>query len=108
MRAVLALAVVGLAVVGAVLHPLALLLELMPFDPRGLVLFLTEAKSLIADVLGWGVLALLAVMLLMVVKARLAPGSSNTTHRPTGALHSTKMAVGIVAYNEADAIADLV
>ena len=39
MRALIALAVVALAVIGAILHPLAMILGAMPFDPRGLVLF---------------------------------------------------------------------
>jgi dolichol-phosphate mannosyltransferase len=108
MRALLALAVVALAVIGALLHPLALLLGLLPFDPQGLVAFLNSAKLLIADVLGWAVVALLIVMLALVIRGRLAPRRSNGSRRPNGPLPSKRMAVGIIAYNEEGAIGQLV
>ena len=108
MRAFIALAVVALAVIGALLHPLAMILGAMPFDPRGLVLFLNDTKSVIADVLGWAVIALLIVMLALVVRGRLAPRSSNGSRRPGSSLASKRMAVGIIAYNEQGAIGQLV
>ena len=51
-RVYIALGVVALAVIGAALHPFALLLGLAPFDTRGLVSFLVELRSLIGDLLG--------------------------------------------------------
>jgi hypothetical protein len=108
MRVLLALAVVALAVIGALLHPLALILAALPFDPRGLVLFLNEIKSVIADVLGWAVVALLIVMLALVIRGRIAPQRSNGSRRPSGDLPSKRMAVGIIAYNEEGAIGQLV
>ena len=65
MRAIVVLAVVALAVLGALLHPLALLLGALPFDTHGVVALLSTAKNLIADVLGWAVIALLVVMLVI-------------------------------------------
>src|SRR5690349_15376086 len=108
MRALIALIVVTLALLGAVVHPLSLLLDVLPFDSSGLQSFLTETKFLVADVLGWAVVALLAVMLALVVRGRLIPHRSNGARRPTSSLPSTRMAVGIIAYNEAEAIGDLV
>lgn len=107
MRALVALIVVALAVLGALLHPLTLALGLLPFDSSGLVAFLTVAKSIIADVLGWAVVALLAVMLVLVIKGRLAPRAI-PAQAPAVTPSPTRMAVGIIAYNEAEAIAGLV
>jgi hypothetical protein len=64
-RVYLALLVVFIGVVGALLHPLVLLLALAPFDTRGVVSFLGELRSVIADVLGWAVLGLLALMVVV-------------------------------------------
>ena len=101
------LAVVALAVLGALLHPLALLLGALPFDTHGVVALLSTAKNLIADVLGWAVIALLVVMLVMVVKGRMA--SRALTQGPTDeGFLGNRMAVGIIAYNEAGAIGQLV
>jgi dolichol-phosphate mannosyltransferase len=108
MRALLVLAVVALAIIGALLHPVALLLGLMPFDPDALVQFLDDTKSAIADVLGWAVVALLIVMLAMVIRGRVSPRHSNGARRPESPLRSKSMAVGIIAYNEAGAIGQLV
>ena len=69
-RVYAALIVVALAVVGAFLHPLALVLGFTPFDPRGLISFLEGAREVIADLLGWGVLSVIAVMLFYVVRGR--------------------------------------
>jgi histidinol-phosphate phosphatase family protein len=67
----LALVVLILAVLGALLHPLALVLSWLPFDPRGLVSVLGDVRATIADVLGWGVLALLLVMVAYVVRGQI-------------------------------------
>lgn len=108
MRAVVVLVVVALAVVGGLLHPLSFALSLLPFNTVGLLLFLNAVKLIIADILGWAVVALLILMLVLVVKGRVAPSRSVGARRPAGSLSSTKMAVGIVAYNEAGAIGQLV
>src|SRR2546428_2900754 len=108
MRILLVLTVVALAIIGAMLHPLSILLSALPFDSKSLVQFMTLAKGIIADVLGWAVVALLVVMLGLVIRGRLAPHSSNGSRRPETPLTSTKMAIGIIAFNEGGAIADLV
>src|SRR6202030_464470 len=69
-RVYLALLVVLAAILGALLHPLALLLALAPFDARAVVAFLVELRSLIADLLGWGVLSVLAIMAFYVLVGR--------------------------------------
>src|SRR5437879_4816799 len=56
-RVYLALVVVLLAIVGALLHPLALLLSVLPVPSHPVVSFLTELRSTIANFLGWVVLA---------------------------------------------------
>ena len=108
MRAPIALIIVALAILGALLHPFALLMTVMPFDSSSLQAFLTSAKSGIADLLGWAVVALLIVMLALVIRGRLAPGGSGGSHGSVSPIASTRMAVGIIAYNEAAAIAQLV
>src|SRR5438094_4754583 len=107
MRALVALAVVALAILGALLHPLALVLSWMPFDTRGLQAFLTSTKFVIADILGWAVVALLIMMFVLVIRGRLTPrrGGSHGSLSPIG---SVRMTVGIIAYNEAEAIERLV
>src|SRR5438093_9037978 len=108
MRALLALAVVALAILGALLHPVALLLSVMPFDSSSLQTSLTSIKSMIADVLGWAVVALLVVMLALVINGRLAPHRRGGSHGSLSRIDSTRMTVGIIAYNEAEAISQLV
>ena len=107
MRALIALAIVALAILGALLHPLTLLLAVLPFNAAALIQFLDDAKTLIADVLGWGVLGLLAMMLVMVIKGRLAPARAPEVEEAFAG-EASKIAVGIIAYNEEGAIADLV
>src|SRR5712692_5125717 len=70
-RVPLALLVVVLAILGALLHPLALALSIAPLHTKGFVAFLAELRSTIADLLGWGVLSLLGVMVVFVVWGRL-------------------------------------
>jgi hypothetical protein len=64
-RVPLALIVVLLAILGAVLHPLALVLGLIPFDTSPLLAKLLVVRETIADLMGWRVLALVAVGLAM-------------------------------------------
>lgn len=108
MRALVALAIVALAILGALLHPLALLLSVMPFDSNALQAFLTSTKFVIADVLGWAVVALLIVMLALVIRGRVAPRGGAGSHGSLSPLGSSRVAVGIIAYNEAEAIGQLV
>jgi dolichol-phosphate mannosyltransferase len=108
MRASLVVAIVALAIIGALLHPLALLLAALPFDATGLVAALNATKSVIADILGWAVVGLLVVMLALVIRGRVRPHKTNGTRRPETALRSRRMAVGIIAYNEEGAIGQLV
>ncbi len=109
-RVQLALIVVLVAVVGALLHPLALLLAVAPFDTRGLIRFLEETRSVIADLLGWGVLSLLAVMVLVVVRSRIARRAPGTeVDREAAALtRQPRAVVAITAYNDAAATAQAV
>lgn len=108
-RVQLALIVVLAAVVGALLHPLALLLAIAPFQTRGLIHFLEELRSVIADALGWGVLSLLAVMLYFVVRGRLTRTRAVTVASGGGSAHGpAKAVVAITAFNDAEATAEAV
>jgi hypothetical protein len=104
-RVQLALIVILLAVLGALLHPLALLLAISPLDPRGVIRFMEELRSVIADLLGWGVLSLLAVMAFFVIRGRLAPVARITIKPPRSPEHARpiKAAVAITGYNDAAA-----
>src|SRR5438270_10227220 len=110
-RVQLALLVVLVAVVGALLHPLALLLAAVPFDTRGVIRFLEEVRSVIADALGWGVLTLLALMVYFVLRGRLThrqrPSvlSNDEIDREVESAGRPRAVVAITAYNDADATA---
>jgi len=113
-RVYLALLVVLMAIVGALLHPLSLVLGLAPFDTRRMVGFLVELRSLIADLLGWAVLSVLAVMIFYVVRGRIehrahasAPAAARADAAPANG-HATSQArvvVALTAYNDAEATA---
>jgi cellulose synthase/poly-beta-1,6-N-acetylglucosamine synthase-like glycosyltransferase len=108
-RVQLALIVVLVAVVGALLHPLALLLTIVPFDTRGVIRFLEEARSVIADALGWGLLSLLAVMVFFVVRGRLTRSRGPALPAvEMGAAIVPRAVVAITAYNDAASTADAV
>jgi len=104
-RVYLALLVVAAAIVGALLHPLALLLAISPFDPRGLIQFMEQARSAIADLLGWGVLALLAIVLLYGLGGRRIKHAGSPAHLDHRVFAEPKVAVAITAYNDAEATA---
>lgn len=109
MRVGLVLLVVGLAILGALLHPLAFVLGLVPFDTKGLIGVLNEVKMLIADLLAWALVALLAVMLMFVFRGRLRAGKAKEKRGGSQTARSSqRIAVGIVAYNEAEAISEVV
>jgi hypothetical protein len=116
-RVYLTLLVLLMAVVGAVLHPFALVLGLAPFDTRGVVAFLVEVRSLIADLLGWALLSLLAVMVIYVIRGRLERGarkgivdSTDSTLESMDANRrsSPRVVVALTAYNDAQATAQAV
>ena len=108
-RVYLALFIVAAAIVSALLHPLALLMAAAPFDTRGLIRFLEEVRSVIADFLGWGVLGLLAVMALYGLGGRLVRRLVPQETSARKALPSQpKVVVAITAYNDAEATAQAV
>lgn len=107
-RVHLALLVVLAAIVGAVLHPLAMALALAPFDTRALIGFLAEVRSLIADFLGWGLLSVLAIMLLYVLLGRNRRAAAGPALARTGAPMNLRVVVTITAYNDAEATAQAV
>jgi hypothetical protein len=109
-RVYLALLVVLMAVVGAFLHPLVLLLALAPFNTHAVVSFLGELRSVIADLLGWGVLTLLALMAVFVIRGRMSrPTVQSSASSETGdgkvAASEPKVVVALTAYNDAEATA---
>jgi dolichol-phosphate mannosyltransferase len=105
-RVYLALLVVLMAVVGALLHPLVLLLALAPFNTHAVVGFLAELRSVIADLLGWGVLSLLALMTVFVIRGRLSRASIQPAAQLAGnGRAQPKVVVALTAYNDAEATA---
>ena len=105
-----------LAILGALLHPLALVLAWLPFDTATLISVLAVVRETIADVLGWGVLVLLALMAIYVVRGRRSKKpllhSSATkgggVRRGTGEPLYSRAVVAITAYNDAEATAQAV
>jgi hypothetical protein len=115
-RVPLALIVLLLAILGALLHPLALVLTLLPFDTAPLISILATVREWIADLLGWGVLALLALMAIYVVRGRRRPtpplmsSARNGSSRGKGAAGppNSRAVVAITAYNDGEATAQAV
>ena len=112
-RVYLVLIVVFAAVLGALLHPFALLLGLTPLHTTATVRFLAELRSTIADLLGWGVLGLLAAMVIFgiggrILRRRLPASSRPAQSADVPTLTSPKVAVAITAYNDAEATAQAV
>ena len=114
-RVPLALIVLLLAILGALLHPLALALTWLPFDTAPLISVLAVVRETIADLLGWGFLALLALMAIYVARGRrskrpLVPSSAKASGaRPgTGKPLYSRAVVAITAYNDAAATAQAV
>jgi cellulose synthase/poly-beta-1,6-N-acetylglucosamine synthase-like glycosyltransferase len=109
LRVQLALVVILAAIVGALLHPAALLLSIVPFDTRGLIRFLEEVRSVIADLLGWGVLSLIALMAFFVIRGRAArPSKSPVQESAPDPGSPPRAVVAITAYNDALATAQAV
>jgi cellulose synthase/poly-beta-1,6-N-acetylglucosamine synthase-like glycosyltransferase len=110
-RVPLALLVIVLAVLGALLHPLAMLLGVFPFDTAPLIAFLVRLREGIADLLGWGILALLAVMAAYIVVGRRRLRALPVSFAPAsmdGPAPASRVAVAITAYNDAEATAEAV
>jgi len=109
-RAIVALTVVLLAVLGAALHPLAFILSILPVDTRQLVAALTEARVFIFNLLAWGIVALVVVMVLFTFRGRLVrkvsarPPTDNGSTVPA----QPRVVVAVTAYNDAQATADTV
>ena len=112
-----ALLVLFIALLGALLHPLALLLDALPGDALGVLDFLSSVRSFITNFLFWGFLGLLALMLVIILKSRLAKPKVVDSGGRDGGGHSfkvdtdsvpMKMAVAITAYNEGGAISRVV
>src|SRR5207302_1035346 len=80
----------------------------LPLDTHAVLWVLNGAKNLIADILGWAVIALIVIMLVMVVRGRLAARTSLPLIQAPDRSLGHKIAVGIIAYNEAGAIGRLV
>lgn len=112
-RVYLVLFVVLMGLVGAFLHPLALILGFAPFDTRGVVSFLVEVRSLIADLLGWAVLSLVAIMVIYVVRGRfdhrgrrnVPTAARSDLEVATGSRPQPGVVVALTAYNDAEATA---
>jgi len=113
----IALLVLFFAFLAAVFHPLALLVSALPWDVLGLLLFLYTAQVFLANFFAWGLLILLLVMVAIIFRARLARGRASSGHTNSGKempfkagtpLAPLKTVVAITAYNEAQAIAEVV
>jgi cellulose synthase/poly-beta-1,6-N-acetylglucosamine synthase-like glycosyltransferase len=111
-RVPLALFVMLLAILGALLHPLAMLLGVLPFDTRPVIGLLVLLRERIADLLGWGFLALLAVMAIYIAagrwQRRRSKSSVSWDRLVEGTRGQPRIAVAITAYNDADATAQAV
>lgn len=112
-----AIAVLLLAFIGALLHPLALLLRALPVDAGAFLGLLVPVRTFISNLLFWGFLSGLALMAIVVVRGRFAlgkPGSGTESgHQARGVQRDApsspmKMVVAITAYNEGQAIARVV
>ena len=109
-RAFVALAVILLAVLGAVLHPVSFVLSILPVDTRQLVAVLIEARVVIFNLLAWGIVALLVVMLVLTVRGRLVRRLRVRDVRSgagAGTQGEPRIVVAVTAYNDAQATAML-
>ncbi len=116
-RVNLVLAAVLLAILGAVLHPLALLMGLAPFDTRPFVAILEAIRTAIANLLGWGLFSLVVIMLAYVIRGRLSEPQRDSAmekwfrdvnSHPDFPPHRDRVVVVITAYNDAAATAQAV
>jgi dolichol-phosphate mannosyltransferase len=111
------LSVIALALFGALLHPLSLVLSATPLDTSGFVAMLANLRSTIADLLGWGVLGVLVAMAVYVIWGRLFNGVPHAaladsftegSSAEDAARRGPRVVVAITAYNDAEATAQAV
>jgi hypothetical protein len=106
-----AVLVLILAVLGAVLHPIVFLIGFLPFDTNALQSVLDAAKTFVADFLAWGLVSLLLMMGMFVIAGRWQRrlAAPRDVHRPDNStVGHDRIAVAIIAYNEAGAIGHVV
>jgi hypothetical protein len=106
-RVSFALIVIFTAILGAFLHPIALLIALAPFDTRGLVASLVVAREQIANLLGWALLGLLAVMVVYVMRGRRRGQGVEAEQQNVYRISAEppRVVVAITGYNDAQATA---
>lgn len=108
------LIVLSLAIVGAVLNPMAHVLQLLPEDITSLLNLLNRVKLFIADFLLWLILLVGLLMLAAISRQRLARYSSSLFDKEGARINPhircdpLRIAVAIVAYNEEESIAGVV
>ena len=117
LRVNVVLAAALLAILGAVLHPLSVLLGLAPFDTRPILGVLADIRTVIGNLLGWGLFSLVAIMFVYVVRGRLRKPKRDSAMEkwfrdvgspPDGPTHIDRIVVAITAYNDAEATAQAV
>lgn len=117
LRVNVVLAAALLAILGAILHPLSLLLGLAPFDTRPILAILADIRTVIGNLLGWGLFSLVAIMCVYVIRGRLRKPSRDSAmekwFRDVGSPadspeHEDRVVVAITAYNDAEATAQAV
>jgi len=107
-RVPLALIVILLAILGAFLHPLALVLALVPIDTAPVIAFLERTREAIADLLGWGIVALVLVMLAYVLAGRRPRSARGAIATPAPIPSEPSVVVALTAYDDAGATAQAV
>jgi histidinol phosphatase-like enzyme len=117
LRVNVVLAAALLAILGAVLHPLSVLLGLAPFDTRPILAVLADIRTVIGNLLGWGLFSLVAIMLVYVIRGRvLRPTRDSAMEKwfrdvgspADGTKHGDRVVVAITAFNDAAATAQAV
>jgi hypothetical protein len=105
---VIAVLLVLLGLLGAVLHPVVLVLGLLPADTGGVLDTLNAVKLFVVDFLFWAFIGLAAVAVLVIARGRSASGAHRSRIGEgvpaTARLgHPPSIAVAITAYNDAEA-----
>jgi histidinol phosphatase-like enzyme len=117
LRVNLVLAAALLAILGAVLHPLSALLGLAPFDTRPILAVLAEIRTVIGNLLGWGLFSVVVLMFVYVIRGRLHKPTRDSAmgkwFRDVGdpadpPRHRDRVVVAMTAYNDAAATAQAV
>lgn len=109
--------VLFVAIVGAAIHPVALLIDALPVEAGGLLTAMDVARRVVGNLLLWGLLGLFGGMGFMVLRDRLrqrarkdSPSETAIKGRAAGYQRSGphKIAVAITAYNEEESIGQVV